>query len=73
MKIFGNRWVLLTVLALTWGTSFILIKKSLIAFTPYQVGAVRITLAGLVLLALAGTALSLAFLANAQQRLVALA
>ena len=52
MKILDNRWVLLIILSLTWGSSFILIKKSLVAFTPYQVGAARITVAGLALLAI---------------------
>ncbi len=52
MKILDNRWVLLIILSLTWGSSFILIKKALIAFTPYQVGAARITVAGLALLAI---------------------
>ncbi|MDO5510771.1 MAG: EamA family transporter [Weeksellaceae bacterium] len=50
--VFQNRWLLLAILALTWGTSFILIKKSVEVFTPYQVGALRVTLAGLVLLPL---------------------
>lgn len=36
-------------MALTWGSSFILIKKSLVAFTPYQIGAFRVGLSGLVL------------------------
>lgn len=36
-------------MALTWGSSFILIKKSLLAFSPYQIGAFRVGLSGLVL------------------------
>ena len=35
-------WVLLFVLALVWGSSFILIKRSLVAFPPEQVAAGRI-------------------------------
>ena len=46
---FDNRWVLLMVIALTWGSSFILIKKSLLAFTPYQIGAFRVGISGLLL------------------------
>ncbi len=48
-KIFENRWFLLTVLALTWGSSFILIKKSLLVFSPYEIGAFRVTISGLIL------------------------
>lgn len=48
-NIFNNRWVLLIVIALTWGSSFILIKKSLIAFTPYEIGAIRVGVSGLIM------------------------
>ena len=48
-KLFENRWVLLIIIALTWGSSFILIKKSLLAFTPYQIGAFRVGISGLLL------------------------
>jgi len=44
------KWVLLFILTLTWGTSFILIKKGVEYFHPMQVGALRITIAGLFLL-----------------------
>lgn len=44
-----NRWFLLGVLALTWGSSFILIKKSLVAFSPYEIGAIRVIGSGLLL------------------------
>lgn len=40
---------LLMLLGLIWGSSFILIKKGLIAFTPLQVGTIRIMFASLVL------------------------
>lgn len=40
----------LAVLALIWGSSFILIKKSLIAFSPIQVGTLRIIISMIVLL-----------------------
>lgn len=48
-KALENRWVLLLIIALTWGSSFILIKKSLLAFTPYQIGAYRVAVSGLIL------------------------
>jgi drug/metabolite transporter (DMT)-like permease len=38
-------WSLLIILSLIWGSSFILIKKALIAFTPMQVGTGRIVIA----------------------------
>lgn len=43
------KWVILIVLTLTWGSSFILIKQSLVSYTPYQVGALRLSVAGLIL------------------------
>jgi drug/metabolite transporter (DMT)-like permease len=42
-------WVLIAVLALIWGSSFILIKRGLVALTPMQVGSLRIFWAGLVM------------------------
>ncbi|UNY99539.1 EamA family transporter [Zhouia spongiae] len=38
----GKKWLYLSVLTLIWGSSFILIKKSLVGLSPYQVGALRI-------------------------------
>src|SRR5690606_6547856 len=49
MKFLSNKWTLLSILSLTWGSSFILIKQSIEAFTPMQVGALRLSIAGLVL------------------------
>lgn len=49
MKISLQNWIILGVLALTWGSSFILIKQGLVSFTPYQVGALRLCFAGGVL------------------------
>jgi len=43
-------WLLLIILALVWGSSFILIKKGLEAFSPGQVGSIRIVFAFLALL-----------------------
>lgn len=50
MKLIENKYVLLIILALIWGTSFILIKKSVEVFSPYQVGALRVGIAGLALM-----------------------
>ncbi|MDD3004689.1 DMT family transporter [Flavobacterium sp.] len=44
------RWILLFVLALIWGSSFILIKKGLIGLTPFQLGSLRIVFATVFLL-----------------------
>lgn len=49
MKIELKYWIVLGVLALTWGSSFILIKQGLVSYTPYQVGALRLSIAGGVL------------------------
>ncbi len=40
-----NDWVVFLVLSLIWGTSFILIKKSLLAFDSTQVASLRILIA----------------------------
>jgi len=46
----GNvKWGFLIILSLVWGSSFILIKKSLIGLTPVQVGALRVLIASLFL------------------------
>jgi drug/metabolite transporter (DMT)-like permease len=45
-----SKWLYLAVLALIWGSSFILIKKSLIGLTPIQLGALRVLVAGIFLL-----------------------
>lgn len=44
------KWTLLFVLALIWGSSFILIKKGLVGLSPYQLGALRITFTAFFLL-----------------------
>lgn len=36
-------------MALTWGTSFILIKRSLLTFTPLQIGSFRVAFSGVVM------------------------
>lgn len=43
-------WVLLVVLSLIWGSSFILIKRGLDVYTPGQVAALRMVIAGLLVL-----------------------
>ena len=37
-----KKWIYLIVLAIIWGSSFILIKKGLVGLTPMQLGALRI-------------------------------
>lgn len=46
---FTNKWFILCIMAVTWGSSFILIKRSLLEFTPFQIGAFRVGMSGLVL------------------------
>lgn len=50
MKSSSLKWLLLTVLALIWGSSFILIKKGLVGLTPMQLGSLRIIFSALFLL-----------------------
>ncbi|MBV6881970.1 DMT family transporter [Epilithonimonas ginsengisoli] len=45
-----QKWILLIALSLIWGSSFILIKKSLEHFNPYEVGALRVLISGIVLM-----------------------
>ena len=44
------KWFFLIILALIWGSSFILIKKGLVGLTPYQLGSLRMIFAGIFLL-----------------------
>ncbi len=46
----ASDWLLLFILALIWGSSFILMKKGLESFRPDQVAALRIAITGIVLL-----------------------
>ena len=46
----NKKWFFLITLALIWGSSFILIKKSLIGLTALQLGALRIIISGLFIL-----------------------
>jgi drug/metabolite transporter (DMT)-like permease len=43
-------WVLLLVLSLIWGTSFILMKKGLVVFSALELGAARVSVAAALLL-----------------------
>ncbi|MBT8259941.1 MAG: DMT family transporter [Flavobacteriaceae bacterium] len=43
----NKKWFFLFILSLVWGSSFILIKKSLIGLTALQLGALRIIISGL--------------------------
>lgn len=44
------KWFLLIVLALIWGSSFILIKKGLLGLNPFQLGSLRIIFCAVFLL-----------------------
>ena len=41
----NNKWLLLLLLSLIWGSSFILIKRGLVGLNPFQLGALRIIFA----------------------------
>lgn len=45
----NKKWTYLLILALIWGSSFILIKKGLVGFTPLQLGSLRIIITALIL------------------------
>ncbi|MFL2638667.1 MAG: DMT family transporter [Flavobacteriaceae bacterium] len=45
----NTKWVFLIVLSFIWGSSYILIKKGLIGFTPLQLGSIRIIITAFVL------------------------
>ena len=51
MKNLNIKWLYLIILSVIWGSSFILIKKSLLGLTPYQLGALRTIITGILLLA----------------------
>lgn len=46
----NTKWFYLILLALIWGSSFILIKRGLIGLTPFQLGSMRIVFAAMFLL-----------------------
>jgi drug/metabolite transporter (DMT)-like permease len=45
----NKKWIFLFLLAVIWGSSFILIKKSLIGLSPLQLGSLRIIITGFIL------------------------
>jgi len=45
-----TNWLVFISLSLVWGSSFILMKEGLKAFTPYQVASLRMLSAGIILL-----------------------
>ncbi|WP_027065821.1 DMT family transporter [Maribacter sp. Hel_I_7] len=49
MKNIDQKWLYLITLSFIWGSSFILIKRSLIGYTPLQVGGLRIVFASTLL------------------------
>lgn len=50
MKVQQLKWIYLIVLALIWGSSFILIKRGLVGLNPLQVGSLRMIFAAIFLL-----------------------
>ncbi len=50
MKNPNVKWIYLLILSVIWGSSFILIKKSLLGLTAYQLGALRTIISGAILL-----------------------
>lgn len=50
MKLQQLKWVILIVLALIWGSSFILIKRGLDGLNPFQLGSLRIIFCAIFLL-----------------------
>ncbi len=51
MKYPNIKWILLAILSIIWGSSFILIKKALLGLNPYHLGALRTLLTGVILIA----------------------
>ncbi|SDG83084.1 DMT family transporter [Winogradskyella thalassocola] len=50
MKNLNLKWIYLLILSIIWGSSFILIKKSLLGLTAFQLGALRTIITGILLL-----------------------
>ena len=49
MNLYQKKWLYLIVVSLIWGSSFILIKKSLLGITPTQLSALRVVITALIL------------------------
>ena len=45
-----THWLVFALLSVVWGSSFILMKEGLTAFSPYQVASLRMLSAGIILL-----------------------
>jgi len=54
----NNKWLLLFLLSLIWGSSFILIKRGLVGLNPFQLGALRIIFACIFMLVVGFRSLS---------------
>lgn len=54
-----TNWLVFALLSIVWGSSFILMKEGLKAFTPYQVASLRMLSAGIILLPFAFKAFKL--------------
>lgn len=52
-KVSAQNWILLGILSLIWGSSFILMKRGLLAFDFMQVGALRVIISSIVVLPIA--------------------
>lgn len=52
MNIQQRKWLFLVLLALVWGSSFILMKKALVGVTPIQLGALRMLFTSIFLLSI---------------------
>ena len=50
MNNYNQKWVLLAILSIIWGSSFILIKKGLIGLSPVHLGSLRIIFTTIVIL-----------------------
>jgi len=49
MTITIKKWLYLFILSIIWGSSYILIKKGLVGFTPLQLGSIRILMTTIIL------------------------
>ncbi|MFD0863491.1 DMT family transporter [Sungkyunkwania multivorans] len=56
-QINNNKWLMLAILSLIWGSAYILIKRGLVGLSPFQLGAFRIVFTMLVLLVIGFKAL----------------
>ncbi len=43
-----RAWLVLIVLSMIWGTSYILMKRGLVAFSPYQVACIRLSVSSII-------------------------